>query len=45
MRSVTWPELRSSLMTRMMVAGEVDMAREASSSAVIEVLPNSMPMK
>ena len=45
MRSVTWPELRSSLITRMMVAGEVDMASEASSSAVIEVEPNSMPMK
>ncbi len=40
-RSVTWPELRSSLTTRISAAGEVDMASEASSSDVNIAAPKA----
>src|SRR5476651_579220 len=38
-RSVTWPELSSSLITRSTPAGEVDMASDASNSDVIDGNP------
>ena len=44
-RSVTWPELRISLITRTTVAGEVDMLRAASISAVMVDVLNASATK